>query len=386
MMRTKILVIEDERPFRQDIVDWLTLEGYAVVGAEDGIVGIETAFQYIPDLILCDILMPRLDGYGVLSEVHANPVTAAIPFIFLTGRSAQEDILKGINLGADDYITKPFTRLELLQAIQTWLAKNKPQNHDHQYQITQLQHALAQANEHRLLKATLISMFSHDFANSLTSILMTNSLLRNSTDSMDPNRRLAHLNRIEASARLLLQMLDDLLIIAQIETGSLNLEPELLKVGEFFQRMQEDCQAIYGGRYQIVLEGRRNGLIRVDARLLRLIIVNLITHATKASSPGSTVRVILDNRIDECIVMIQDQGTGISVADRQRIFDALQQSSDVDSVAITGLELAIVKHAVALQGGTIHLDGQTGAGKTVIVQFPLWQDDGCVDRLQVVGN
>jgi len=120
---TKILVIEDETILREEIVEWLTMEGYEAVGAEDGMAGVESALRYLPNLIVCDILMPRLDGYGVLFEVHANPATVNIPFIFLTAKAAHEDIRKGMGLGADDYVIKPFTRLDLLQAIQARLAK-----------------------------------------------------------------------------------------------------------------------------------------------------------------------------------------------------------------------------------------------------------------------
>ena len=150
--------------------------------------------------------MPRLDGYGVLLELHANPATANLPFIFLTARAAHEDIRQGMSLGADDYITKPFTRRELLAAIQSRLVKKNGQEQKHQQEVAQLQRALAHEQEQRLLKAKLVAMFSHDFRNPLTSILMANSILRDHGDRMNAQRRLAHFNHIETSARQLVQM------------------------------------------------------------------------------------------------------------------------------------------------------------------------------------
>jgi two-component system, sensor histidine kinase and response regulator len=120
---TKILVIEDEKIFCGEISDWLTLEGYEAISAEDGIAGVEAAFRNLPDLIVCDITMPYLDGYGVLLKVRANAPTAEIPFIFMTARATDEDIRRGVDLGASDYLTKPFTRLQFLQAIQAQLQK-----------------------------------------------------------------------------------------------------------------------------------------------------------------------------------------------------------------------------------------------------------------------
>jgi diguanylate cyclase len=117
----KILVIEDEATLREALVEWLMLEDYAVIDAADGLAGIEAAVQHLPDLILCDIMMPRMDGYGVLAQLQANKETAHIPLIFTTAKVAPEDIRKGLELGATAYVKKPFTRLELLQVIQNSL-------------------------------------------------------------------------------------------------------------------------------------------------------------------------------------------------------------------------------------------------------------------------
>ena len=118
----KILVIDDETDLRHEIVELLTFEDYEAIGAEDGWVGVERALQDQPDLILCDLTMPGLDGYGVLIELRANPATAEIPFIFITARSAPEDIQKGMTLGANDYLTKPFYHQDLFRAIEACLS------------------------------------------------------------------------------------------------------------------------------------------------------------------------------------------------------------------------------------------------------------------------
>lgn len=379
---TKILVIEDERILREEIVRWLTLEDYEVLYAEDGVAGVESAFRHLPDLIVCDILMPRLDGYGVLLEVHDNPVTANIPFIFLTAKAAHDDIRQGMGMGADDYITKPFTRLELIQAIQVRLTKKNRQTQNYQDELDRLLQALTQVNDHRLFRTKLISMFSHGFANYLTSILLTNTLLRSSTNDMDPKRRLAHLNRIESSVRLLLQMLDDLAIIAQMETGNLNLESEVLNADKFFQRIQEDCQAIYGERHTILMESQRNDLVWVDMRLLRLITTNLLTYITQSSRRGSTVRVMLDNFAQVCSLTIQVQNANMSETGCKHISDALQQSSNIENVFSIGLELAVVKQAVALHCGSIHFNSQSNM---ITVTLPTQPYENVMDEVVLVG-
>ncbi len=120
---TKILVIEDEYSVRENIIELLEAEDFETIGAANGQVGIKLALTEVPDLILCDLMMPELDGYGVLTNLRQEPITATIPFIFLTAKSTKTDFRQGMELGADDYLTKPFTRAELLSAIDGRLQK-----------------------------------------------------------------------------------------------------------------------------------------------------------------------------------------------------------------------------------------------------------------------
>src|SRR5882672_3979123 len=124
-MGNKILVIEDDIELCQIIASTLKLGRYNVLTSNTGKLGIELAQENQPDLILCDVVMPELDGYGVLHLLSKDPATANIPFIFLTSRTESRDFRKGMNLGADDYITKPFDGLELLNVIELRLKKNE---------------------------------------------------------------------------------------------------------------------------------------------------------------------------------------------------------------------------------------------------------------------
>ncbi|MCC5646789.1 EAL domain-containing response regulator [Nostoc sp. CHAB 5824] len=120
----KILIIEDEEAVRENILDLLEAEDFETIAAANGIIGVHLAISEVPDLILCDMMMPQLDGYGVLTALRQEQSTATIPFIFLTAKSAKSDFRQGMDMGADDYITKPFTRAELLSAIINRLEKH----------------------------------------------------------------------------------------------------------------------------------------------------------------------------------------------------------------------------------------------------------------------
>lgn len=121
----KILVIEDNQEVRENIQELLELSEYTVITAPDGKAGVITAKQELPDLIICDIMMPELDGYGVLQLLSRNTQTNKIPFIFLTAKTENSDFRKGMNLGADDYITKPFEEMDLINAIEARRKRSK---------------------------------------------------------------------------------------------------------------------------------------------------------------------------------------------------------------------------------------------------------------------
>ncbi len=128
----KILLIEDDIVLRENTAELLELSGYKVETASNGRAGVEVAKKYLPSLIVCDIMMPELDGYGVLESLSKNDITKYIPFIFLSAKTERQDIRKGMDLGADDYITKPFNEEELISAIESRIAKAAILNEERQ--------------------------------------------------------------------------------------------------------------------------------------------------------------------------------------------------------------------------------------------------------------
>lgn len=368
---TKILVIEDEPRLRIEVIEWLKFEGYEVIGAADGVEGVEAALRERPDLIVCDITMPRLDGYGVLLEIQANPATIGIPFIFLTARATYDDLRKGMTIGADDYITKPFTLDQLLQSVRIRLEKKAAKERQYLAEIEALTQTLRKEQEQREIKARLIAMFSHDFRNPLTGIFSSNSLLRDYGDRMDPERRLMHMNRIDNLVRLLIQMLDDLLVSAQMESGSFEYKPSLVEMDDFLRTLIDEFQTLYGESRRIVLDCHSSDYITADPQLLRHIMANLISNAVKYSSAGTEIRVTAARQDLNYVISVQDHGIGIPEADQALLFDAFQRGSNVNSISGTGLGLAIVKQAVELHGGSVSVESAVGHGTTMTITIPV---------------
>lgn len=130
-LMTRILIIEDEVFIRENLLELLEIEGFEAIGAENGVVGVQFAQDYQPDLILCDVMMPELDGYGVLDALRANPVTETIPFLFLTASADRNNLQKIRELGFNEYILKPFHVDKFLAAIKAFLkSKIKYQSKD----------------------------------------------------------------------------------------------------------------------------------------------------------------------------------------------------------------------------------------------------------------
>ncbi|MEH1869831.1 MAG: response regulator [Nostoc sp.] len=179
----KILVIEDQEDIRSIIVEMLTAEGFYVIDAENGQVGINLLKTEIPDLIICDITMPNLDGYEVVTWSRENPETEAIPFIFLTAKASQSDIRQGIELGADDYLIKPFTRADLLGAIITRFEKQEIINRQTQNKINKYYNSIPQSA-------------SNELFNPLDDIMSISKNLIDNYELMEPEEILTNIKKI----------------------------------------------------------------------------------------------------------------------------------------------------------------------------------------------
>jgi DNA-binding response OmpR family regulator len=138
MEKIQILIIEDNEDIRESTSEILELANYQVYQASNGKQGIDLAIKHIPDVILCDIMMPELDGYGVLHLLNKREDTALIPFIFITAKADRMEIRKGIEMGADDYLTKPYDDIELLNAIESRLKKRERQRNIYSSNLTQI--------------------------------------------------------------------------------------------------------------------------------------------------------------------------------------------------------------------------------------------------------
>lgn len=205
---TKILVIEDELFVRENIVELLEAEDFEVFSTENGILGILWAQENIPDLVICDVMMPEINGYEVLAEMRELPMTSLTPFIFLTAMADKGDIRQGMELGADDYLTKPFTREELLGAIRSRLAKQAKlmQQYDREHQR-------AKALEQRVRELEQLQIqdeISHEYQEALLKINTAVNLIKKIQPGQKRDRNLRIIQETCAQEISLLKQIPNL--------------------------------------------------------------------------------------------------------------------------------------------------------------------------------
>lgn len=196
----KILVIEDEVQIRGNISEILELTGFEVITADDGQIGLQLAKIESPDLIICDVMMPQLDGFEVVDALRHDARTATIPVIFLTAKVERVDQRRGMNLGADDYLTKPFEPDELLSAIASRLqrqevvteqvTKERQRTRKLRYEVSQNQQKLQESQKQEEIKTDLLKKLAQDLRNPLSNINMAIQMLRHSNSEEDRDRYL----------------------------------------------------------------------------------------------------------------------------------------------------------------------------------------------------
>ncbi|WP_413172260.1 response regulator [Anabaena azotica] len=226
-----ILIIEDETQIRLNLQEILELVDFSVVTAVNGAMGLQLAKNNNPDLILCDIMMPGLDGYEVLQELRNDPKTANIPFIFLTAKADRNDLRQGMEIGADDYITKPFEPFEIIQAIQTRLARYSLTQQSHQpesHKVEKLQQQM-KINQSKLqnsqqlaqIRENILEQLSQELRNPLSTINMGIYMLKESKNDQERDKYLSILQQECAKEIEILNEVDSLRALLTAENTKL---------------------------------------------------------------------------------------------------------------------------------------------------------------------
>ncbi|MBI2926453.1 MAG: hybrid sensor histidine kinase/response regulator [Verrucomicrobia bacterium] len=359
----KILIIEDTSDIRDLIGACLTASGFQTVAAEDGVQGVELARRHLPDLIISDINMPRLDGYGTLAMLRQDAATAHIPFIFLTGVTDKIHVRQGMELGADDYLTKPFALHELISAVNARLKK---------------QTELVKRSEQKLseLRGSITMALPHELLTPLNGIIGFASILMQDSASVKPQEVQEFAQHIYASATRLHRLIENFLIYSHLEVVASDpaklealRQADRLHVRELVSQVaQQEAHAAQRDR-DLVLAVHEAALL-ISSEHLKKIAEEIVDNAFKFSEPGTSVRVTVAQRENVTSLAVANYGRGMTPEQIASIGAHMQFERKFYEQQGSGLGLTIAKRLTELHGGRLTIDSTPGQETVVEAAFP----------------
>jgi len=361
MSRAKVLVIDDEIGLLEEVVEWLQFEGYTVYSAGGGAEGIRLALEHRPDLIVCDIMMPYVDGYRVLLEVRTKPETAMIPFVFLSALAERGEIRRGMSLGADDYVTKPFARQELLDAVQARQEKHE-------------EFRSSAARELDALRFGMSVTLPFELRTPIAGIVGFGQLLALDPAAYSPAEITHMAQQIVAHGERLLRLFDNYLAFVQLELTKeqpVVADDEMCATREGVNMAAMRLAEYYARRNDLKVE-LADALAAISPQFLDKLIHELLDNAFKFSVAGTPIVVrstVEDGRLR---IRISDQGRGMAVEDAQRAGAFVQFQRDKYEQQGLGLGLAIARRIVERNNGDLRISSQVNSGTTVEVSLPLY--------------
>lgn len=347
---TKILVIEDDHNSRGAIIECLQLEGYETISAKDGLAGLQLAQKELPDLIICDIMMPKLDGYQLLQSLRKSPVAGSIPFIFLTAKSAKKSIRQGMELGADDYLTKPYSPNELINTVETQLKK----------QSTRMKQMDA-------LCKNITMALPHELRTPLTTLFAVGQIL-----SDEGNEEMGEI--ILKSSERLEQLVEEYLTYAELITTNKKdiedlLTESLASPNEIIMAIAYEKAMLVGRESDVTFSLEGQGRIWVTVDCLNAIVSHLVGNAFKFSEVTTPVSISTRTDGNQFILEISDHGWGMTSEQINGIGAYIQFDRHYHEQQGLGLGLAIVQRLAELYGLQLEIESIPNQQTTVKVVF-----------------
>lgn len=366
-----ILIVDDLPENLQVLTGHLKAEGYEVIAANSGARALALVRNKKPDLILLDIMMPGMDGYEVCRELKKDPHSADIPVIFITARTETDDVLEGFNLGAVDYVTKPFKSAELIARVRTHLELKSSRDLFAAYnkQLERISRHLRRLNDD---KNRFLSIVSHDIRGAFGNVVSVSRML---TDDMDVHDVEASqlLSDIGIEAEHMIALAENLLNIDAIERREIRLSDgrvESRPLLEFAEQAHQLAARAKDLNFSISCD---DSVIKGDLTACRQIFTNLVSNAVKFSPEKGTVSLDVHKTGDGYIQLsVRDEGPGISAEDQKKLFKPFTRLSTTTASLehSVGLGLSIVKLMAEGMGGSAHCESTVGQGTTFVVLLP----------------
>ncbi|HEY8902022.1 MAG TPA: hybrid sensor histidine kinase/response regulator [Chthoniobacterales bacterium] len=370
--RKRLVLIVDDLPENlQVLAGHLTKAGYEILAAPSGARAIALVRNRKPDIILLDIMMPIMDGLEVCRALKADPESADIPVIFITARADTDDVLQGFQLGAVDYITKPFKADELVARVRTHLdlkaARDMLLTYNHQ--LERLSKHLRRLNED---KNRFLGIVSHDIRGAFGNVVTVSRLFAD-TPAPPADDMSELLRDIGVEAEHMIALAQNLLNIDALERRQLTLQKEPVETGPLLDFAIHAHQLAARVKNLRFFAKTDDSVICGDGTACRQILTNLVSNAVKYSVPHSSIWLDVHAGTDgDVVISVRDEGPGLSTEDQRQLFRPFTRLGDrsASHEHSVGLGLSIVKLMAEGMGGTVRCDSQFGAGATFIVTLP----------------
>jgi signal transduction histidine kinase len=367
--QARILIVDDNADMR-GYLRHLLGGRWQVETAPDGVVAMERIQQRLPDLVIADVMMPVMDGFGLLNAIRTNAATEKLPVMLLSARAGEEASSEGLRAGADDYVIKPFSARELLARVESRIAQARLHAAERR-----ARESAEQANRAR---DVFFTMLSHELRTPLMAVLAWTALLKD--NRLDPSEAVHALELIDRNARVQRRLVDDLLDISRIVTGRMRIDPR--PVGSLAQTVGIVVDSFRPAALaknltvETALEAGA-GTVNGDSERLQQVVWNLLSNAIRFTPPGGRIQLSYARRGEHVELLVRDSGQGIAPEELPHLFERYWQgvSKERRSQGL-GLGLAIAHRIIQLHGGSIAAASEgKGHGATFTVTLPLHTPD-----------
>ena len=388
----RILIVDDIADNRNLLARRLQRRGFEVLEADGGRNALDLIAVEPLDLVLLDVRMPDMDGREVLQQIRAQHSPVLLPVIMVTGNAGSDDVVEALQLGANDYLTKPVDIAVAVARVETQIGRKRAEEQvwrskeDLERRIAERTADLAAANQD-LRQATeaaqaanrskdeFLTNMSHELRTPLNGVIGMSQTL-GATELTDQQRDMLQL--IETSASALQSVVSDLLDIVDLDSGVMQIAPKVVALGDLVRSAAASAQqqAIQKGlKFDIRIDEAAEGQVETDAARMRQILLKILSNAVKFTEQGeidlSVTRPAASP--DQVIITVRDTGIGFDPAKAERLFERFEQAdgSLTRPFEGAGLGLAICREVIQLLGGTIVAEGRPGEGATFTVELPM---------------
>lgn len=363
-----ILLVDDEAT-NVKLLQELLEDDYHVTTATKGQIALALLSENSYDLVLLDILLPDISGLDILQKARANPKTANLPIILMSALGDSEDVVKGLEWGANDYITKPLT-LSIVRARVNTQLRLKAYADEHKRMIDELL-------DSQKLRSRLFSIASHDLKNPISNIRMAEYLLRERLTATGDSEFVQLLDTISLALDNMQDVIEELLELNALQSGKMIIRRECVNLDQIIWLVIANFMMLAGNKNIEIQVHETDGTVWADYERLQQVLSNLVSNAIKYAPHGSKIAIWTTSQGEMVRLHVADQGPGIPPEERHLLFREFTRLSPrpTGGESSTGLGLWIVKYLVDLQGGTVGADFPDNSGSIFWVELPIYRKE-----------